>query len=55
MTLLTEEIPFTNEALKIYISETEKEMNKIHEIILKYGRLKTRLKKSRKRLKDHGG
>jgi len=50
LTILSEEIPFTSSAIKIYIDEVESEMGKIHEYVLKYNRLKTRLKKARERL-----
>jgi hypothetical protein len=47
---ISEEIPFTSDALKIYIDEIEKEMDRLHLAVLAYGKLKTRLKKARERL-----
>jgi len=53
MTILTEEIPFTNAALKIYVSEIEKRMDYLSQFVNESRRLKFRLKKSLERLEKH--
>ena len=54
MTILTEEIPFTNEALKIYISGVTKRIEFLNPFVNEERRLTFRLKKAIKRLEDHG-
>jgi len=54
MTILSEEIPFTNEAIKIYIKEAQKIINDLNKYVRESARLKTRVKVARKRLKDRG-
>ena len=53
MTILTEEIPFTNQAIKIYIEEAERRIEVLRPSAQEFDRLKTRLKLANKRLEQH--
>ena len=53
MTIESEEIPFTNEAIKIYIEEAEKRIDFLSNYVRESNRLKTRLKLAKKRLDKH--
>ena len=53
MTILSEEIPFTNEALKIYVVEIEKRIEYLSQFVNENVRLRRRLKKARDRLEKH--
>ena len=54
MTILSEELPFTNEALKIFIDEVEKEIERLSPYVSQFNKFKRRLKLARERLKTHG-
>ena len=49
---ILDEIPFTNEALNIYISEAEKEMERIKPFVSEFNKLKNRIKIAKERLKS---
>jgi hypothetical protein len=47
---IIDEIPFTSEALKIYIEEAEKRISQIFPYVSEYNKLKTRIKKAHEKL-----
>ena len=53
MTILTEEIPFTNEALKIYISSIKDRIKYLNKFVNEDKRLRLRLKKARERFESN--
>lgn len=53
MTILQNELPFTNSALEIYITEAEKRMKQIWPHVSEYNKLKLRVKLAKNRLNKH--
>ena len=49
--LIKDEVPFTTEAVKMYIIETEKRLEYLKIYVSEYNRLKNRLKFAKERLK----
>ena len=53
MGLIESELPFTNEALQIYIDKAIERLKQLHPVYLEIKRLKRRLKTARERLAKH--
>ena len=52
MTILQDEIPFTNSAIRIYVKEAEKRMKILFPNLQEYRKLKRRIKMAQKRLQN---
>ena len=52
MTILQDEIPFTNSAIRIYVKEAEKRMKILFPDFQEYQKLKRRIKMAQKRLQN---
>lgn len=50
MTNISDEIPFTTDALRLYIKEAIKELEKLRPSVNQFNRLKNRLKTAKERL-----
>lgn len=53
MTILSDEIPFTNDAIRIYLKEINAEIDKLRPAVSLFNKLVTRKKLAQKRLDQH--